>query len=104
MTTVLRPHLATPSPEVALTQREREIVTLIARGYSNKEIAEQLYLSINSVKTYIRSAYRRIGVERRTQAVVWALTQDRFPISDEPYDVRLAAVAPVLDSSEERAV
>lgn len=91
MTISTRPHAVPSTPEVALTHREREIVSLIARGYSNQEIAAELYLSINSVKTYIRSAYRRIGVERRTQAVVWALTQD--PSS-----------APVQLSPEVRAV
>ena len=42
-------------------------------GLSNREIGERLQLSINSVKTYIRSAYRKMGVERRTQAVLWGL-------------------------------
>ena len=46
---------------------------LVAAGLSNKEIAEQLYLSINSIKTYIRSAYRRIGAASRSEAVLWAL-------------------------------
>lgn len=62
------------APPVNLSVREGQVVTLIARGYSNQEIAEELFLSINSVKTYVRSAYRRIGVSRRSQAVVWALT------------------------------
>lgn len=57
-----------------LSVRERQVVTLIAHGLSNQEIAEELFLSINSVKTYVRSAYRRIGVTRRSQAVVWGLT------------------------------
>jgi len=56
-----------------LSSREQDVLRLIAGGMSNQEIAGSLYLSINSVKTYIRSAYRRIGVERRSQAVVWAV-------------------------------
>jgi DNA-binding NarL/FixJ family response regulator len=59
--------------EVGLTPREVDVLTLITRGLTNQEIAETSYLSINSVKTYIRSAYRRIGVSSRSQAVVWAL-------------------------------
>jgi hypothetical protein len=43
------------------------------RGLSNQEIAEAIFLSINSVKTYIRTAYRKIGVTRRQLAVIWAL-------------------------------
>ncbi len=56
-----------------LTVREREILTLIAEGLTNQEIADQLYLSINSVKTFIRTAYRKIGVATRSQAVAWQL-------------------------------
>ncbi|WP_340539807.1 response regulator transcription factor [Nocardioides sp. GXZ039] len=59
--------------DVGLTPREVDVLTLITQGLSNQEIAEQSYLSINSVKTYIRSAYRRIGVTSRSQAVVWCL-------------------------------
>ena len=56
-----------------LSAREAEILTMIAAGMSNQEIADRSYLSINSVKTYIRSAYGKIGVVRRSQAVRWAL-------------------------------
>jgi DNA-binding NarL/FixJ family response regulator len=68
---------AEPIGARVLTARERQVVALIARGYSNREIAGELYLSVNSVKTYIRSAYRKIGVERRTQAVIWWLGPDQ---------------------------
>ena len=53
--------------------REAEIVALITQGLSNQEIADRSYLSINSVKTYIRTAYRKMGVERRSQAVLWGI-------------------------------
>ncbi len=61
--------------DVGLTPREGQIVGLIVTGLSNREIGEELDLSVNSVKTYIRSAYRKMGVERRTQAVLWGLAQ-----------------------------
>jgi len=57
----------------SLTPRETDIVARIVAGRSNREIGEELVLSVNSVKTYIRSAYRKMGVERRTQAVLWGL-------------------------------
>ena len=60
-----------PGAEHGLTPRESEIVALIARGLSNRDIAERSYLSINSVKTYIRTAYRKMGVKTRPQAVLW---------------------------------
>ncbi|HEX5087809.1 MAG TPA: response regulator transcription factor [Nocardioides sp.] len=62
-----------PGAEHGLTPREAEVVALIARGLSNKDIADRSYLSINSVKTYIRTAYRKMGVKTRPQAVLWLL-------------------------------
>ena len=56
-----------------LSAREAEILTMIASGMSNQEIADRSYLTINSVKSYVRKAYRKIGAERRSQAVRWAL-------------------------------
>jgi NarL family two-component system response regulator LiaR len=68
-----RPESAYPGKEQGLTVRESEIIALITQGLSNREIAERSYLSINSVKTYIRTAYRKMGVERRSQAVLWGI-------------------------------
>jgi len=62
-----------PGKTAGLTVRESEIVALITQGLSNQEIADRSYLSINSVKTYIRTAYRKMGVERRAQAVLWGV-------------------------------
>jgi two-component system, NarL family, response regulator LiaR len=53
--------------------RESEVIALITQGLSNQEIADRCYLSINSVKTYIRTAYRKMGVARRSQAVLWGI-------------------------------
>jgi len=64
---------------IGLTPREVEVLALITRGMSNQEIAEHLYLSINSVKTYIRTAYARIGARSRTQAVAWCLQHGFAP-------------------------
>ena len=55
-----------------LAAREIEVLRLITRGLSNQEISAEMYISINTVKTYIRSAYRKIDVIRRSQAIVWA--------------------------------
>jgi DNA-binding NarL/FixJ family response regulator len=73
-----------PGKEGGLSHRESEVLALIVQGRSNQEIADECYLSINSVKTYIRSAYRKIGVSHRAQAVVWAM-QHGFapPLRDE---------------------
>ncbi|MCW2843219.1 MAG: regulatory protein LuxR [Nocardioides sp.] len=75
-------------PAAGLSQRESEILSYIAAGASNQEIADACYLSINSVKTYIRTAYRKIGASRRSQAVLWALQNgydpDRTPDLESP--------------------
>jgi NarL family two-component system response regulator LiaR len=68
-----RTDAAYPGKEHGLTVRESEIIALITQGLSNREIAERSYLSINSVKTYVRTAYRKMGVERRSQAVLWGI-------------------------------
>ncbi len=62
-----------PAQTIGLTEREAEIVALITQGMRNEEIAERLYLSINTVKSYIRSAYRKMGVDSRSHAVLWGV-------------------------------
>jgi DNA-binding CsgD family transcriptional regulator len=64
---------------VGLTRREVEVLTLIAQGRSNRDIAAELYLSPNSIKTYVRTAYRKIGATSRSQAVAWAIRHG-FPV------------------------
>ena len=66
-----KPAHSWPGQSLGLTQRESEVLTFITRGLSNEEIARRSFLSINTVKSYIRSAYRKIGVRSRAQAVGW---------------------------------
>ncbi|HTD74114.1 MAG TPA: LuxR C-terminal-related transcriptional regulator [Steroidobacteraceae bacterium] len=54
---------------VGITARELEILGLIARGFSNREIAAQLFVSENTVKTHCARAFEKLGAARRTQAV-----------------------------------
>ena len=62
-----------PGKPEGLSNRESEILALITQGKPNSEIARLTYLSPNTIKTYIRSAYRKIGVRSRTQAVLWGI-------------------------------
>jgi two-component system, NarL family, response regulator LiaR len=71
-----------PGQALGLTQRESEMLTFITRGLTNEEIARRSFLSINTVKTYIRTAYRKIGVVRRSQAVAWGL-RNGFESTDD---------------------
>ena len=62
-----------PGRSRGLSDRESEVLALITQGHSNEEVAGLTYLSINTVKSYIRSAYRKIGAVNRTQAVLWGV-------------------------------
>lgn len=64
---------AQPSAAVAaqlgLTPRELDVLALIAEGYSNQEIADRLFVSLNTVKTHISNLLSKLDAERRTQAI-----------------------------------
>lgn len=68
-----------PGRSAGLSMREAEMVSLICQGLSNAQIAERAYLSPNSVKSYIRSAYRKMGVQTRAQAVAWGIQNGLLP-------------------------
>jgi len=62
-----------PVPDNPLTQREREILALIANGKSNSEIAETLYIAAGTVRVHVHAILQKLEVRDRTQAVVIAL-------------------------------
>jgi NarL family two-component system response regulator LiaR len=76
------PVLTWPGQVLGLSHRESEVLTFITRGLSNEEIARRSFLSINTVKSYIRNAYRKIGVASRSQAIVWGY-QNGFQSTDD---------------------
>ena len=68
-----------PGRAEGLSARQAEVVSLITMGFSNQQIAERTHLTMNTVKTYIRMAYRQMGVSRRTQAVLWGIEHGMVP-------------------------
>ena len=73
------PGLDWPGRREGLTDREAEILALVTQGMSNAQVAELTFLSPNTVKSYIRTIYRKIAVESRTQAVLWGIRHGFAP-------------------------
>ncbi|GAB4239947.1 MAG: hypothetical protein Tsb0034_16130 [Ekhidna sp.] len=63
--------------KLGLSKRELEVLSLLEQGHSNQEIADKLFVSLNTAKTHISSIYSKLNVKRRTQAVQIAKTLTR---------------------------
>ena len=79
---MLKPNLAIPAKEPdplssipVLSSREREVLRLIAEGRSNQEIAQQLFLSLGTVKSYVRMILNKLSVDDRVQAAALAVRE-----------------------------
>ena len=68
-----------PGRAEGLSDRESEILALITQGKSNAEVAAITFLSPNTIKSYVRTIYRKIGVASRTQAVLWGVRHGFVP-------------------------
>ena len=64
-----RPKESYDPNKLGLSKREIEVLELIAEGFSNQEIADQLFVSLNTTKTHISNIYSKLNVKRRTQAI-----------------------------------
>lgn len=65
--------------DLGITRREMEILELVAQGLSNREIAEKLFVSENTVKTHCSRAFDKLGARRRTEAVVMGKKMGLLP-------------------------
>lgn len=65
--------VAAPAREAGLSAREQEVLRLLSRGATNKEIAAALDISENTVKAHLKSILRKLGVTNRVEAAGWAL-------------------------------
>lgn len=66
-----------------LTGRERDILRLLAKGYDNQTIADELFISLKTVKTHVSNILSKLDVDDRTQAVVYAFKHHLVPQDDE---------------------
>jgi DNA-binding NarL/FixJ family response regulator len=73
MTAALATPRLTADVEVPLTQREGEVLREMAKGSTNKQIAEALHVGYETIKEHLQHIFRKIGVDDRTQAAVWAI-------------------------------
>jgi two-component system NarL family response regulator len=67
-------------PAPRLTDRELEVLKLVAQGMSNREIAEQLYISENTVKNHVRNILEKLHLHSRMEAVVYAVREKLLDI------------------------
>ena len=71
-----RPAAPPPAPSARLTQREQEVLGLVAQGKSNKEIAAGLAITENTVKNHLKNILEKLHLENRVQAATFALRQE----------------------------
>ena len=57
----------------SLTDREQDVLTLLAQGMTNKDIAQTLFLSVRTIEAHLRNIYGKLDVNNRTEAVLWAV-------------------------------
>jgi DNA-binding NarL/FixJ family response regulator len=68
--------------DTTLTKRERDVLILVGRGLTNKEIADRLYISISAVRTFLNRACTKLGARKRADAVVLALKQREISVGE----------------------
>lgn len=77
-----------PGQAAGLTVRQSEVLTLIARGADNNDIARELFIGMNTLKTCIRVTYRALGITSRSRAVLWAIENGFRPDLTGPIELR----------------
>lgn len=68
-----------PQPVEPLTDREEEVLLTVARGRTNAEIAEELFISMSTVKTHLASLMAKLGARNRVEIAIWAYETGRLP-------------------------
>jgi two-component system response regulator DevR len=78
-----------PPPGSELTEREREVLALIARGYTNRQIAATLYVSEKTARNHVSHILEKLGLARRSEAAAYAVEHKLVPPKTPPRDPQL---------------
>jgi len=80
LSTFSTPRAGTPPPEPVepLTVREEEVLVTVARGRTNAEVADELYISVSTVKTHLASLMNKLGARNRVEIAMWAYESGRM--------------------------
>jgi len=68
-------HIPVKSEEFSLSERELEVLQLVVEGFGNQEIADKLFISLQTVRNHIRHIYQKLQVHSKSQAVVKAIKE-----------------------------
>jgi DNA-binding NarL/FixJ family response regulator len=68
----------------SLSERERQVLAMLARGWSNRRIAETCFLSLNTVRTHVQNVLVKLGVHSKLEAAALAVRQGLVGIEDHP--------------------
>jgi DNA-binding NarL/FixJ family response regulator len=79
LTTLATGGLQTQTPGDELTEREREVLALIARGYTNKQIAETLFVTEKTARNHVSHILEKLGLSRRSEAAAFAVEYKLVP-------------------------
>jgi DNA-binding NarL/FixJ family response regulator len=75
---------ATPTPSDRLTAREREVAALVARGLTNRQIADALIVSQRTAESHVANSLGKLGLGSRAQLAAWAIAQGLVVLADLP--------------------
>jgi two-component system, NarL family, response regulator DevR len=77
---------AIPTPGEDLTEREREVLALVARGYTNKQIADTLHVSEKTARNHVSHILEKLGLSRRSEAAAYAVEHRLVPPQKHPHN------------------
>ncbi len=81
--------MKTQAADSELTEREREVLALVARGHTNKQIADALYVSEKTARNHVSHILGKLAMSRRIEAAVFAIEHQLVPPREQPAEIDL---------------